>query len=71
MTALLIIAIVLILLSLLGFTGVWAARRTAAWLSLVLGIVLLVHALIFREATSPRRARRSSAGAAAGARGGS
>ncbi len=48
MTALLIIAIVLILLSLLGFTGVWAALRTAAWLILVIGIVLLVLDIIFR-----------------------
>ncbi len=48
MTALLIIAIVLILLSLLGFTGVWAALRTAAWLILVIGIVLLILDLIFR-----------------------
>ncbi len=48
MTALLIIAIVLILLSILGFTGIWAALRTAAWLILVIGIVLLVLNLIFR-----------------------
>ncbi len=48
MTALLIIAIVLILLSLLGFTGVWAALRTAAWLIFAIGIVLLVLDLIFR-----------------------
>ncbi len=48
MTALLIIAIVLILLSLLGFTGIWAALRTAAWLILVIGIVLLVLDIFFR-----------------------
>ncbi len=48
MTVLLIVAIVLILLSILGFTGIWAALRTAAWLVLVIGIVLLVLDIIFR-----------------------
>ncbi len=48
MSVLLIIAIVLILLSLLGFTGVWAALRTAAWLILVVGIVLLILDIVLR-----------------------
>jgi len=43
---LLLIAVVLILLSLLGFGGIWAALRSAAWLVLVIGIVVLVLALI-------------------------
>lgn len=42
MDVLLIIAIVLILLSLLGFSGVWAALRTAAWWILVIAIILIV-----------------------------
>lgn len=44
---LLIIAVIVILLALLGFTGIVAALRTAAWLILVIGIVILVLALIF------------------------
>ncbi len=48
MSVLVIIAIVLILLSLLGFTGIWAALRTAAWLILVIGIVLLILDLVVR-----------------------
>lgn len=48
MSVLLVIAIVLILLSLLGFTGVWAALRSAAWLVLVIGIVLLVINFVMR-----------------------
>lgn len=46
MDALLIIAIVLLLLALLGFGGIWSALRAAAWLLLVIGVVLLVLALI-------------------------
>jgi uncharacterized membrane protein YbhN (UPF0104 family) len=44
---LLIIGIVLILLSLLGFGGVISALRSAAWLILVIAIVLIVLSLIF------------------------
>lgn len=47
MDILLIIAIIVILLAVLGFTGIWAALKTAAWLILVIGIVILVLALIF------------------------
>lgn len=47
MNVLLIIAILLILLSLLGFGGVWSALRSAAWLILVIGIVLLVLSFLF------------------------
>ncbi len=42
MDILLIIAIVVILVGLLGFTGIIAALRTAAWLILVIGVVILV-----------------------------
>jgi uncharacterized membrane protein YtjA (UPF0391 family) len=44
---LLIIAIILEVLALLGFGGVWSALRTAAWLLLVIGIVLFVLWIIF------------------------
>lgn len=47
MDVLLILAIILILISLLGFGGVWSAIRSAAWLILVLGLVLLVLSFIF------------------------
>ena len=47
MDLLLIIAVVLILLSLLGFGGVFSALRSAAWMILVIGIVVLVLSLIF------------------------
>jgi len=47
MNALLIIAIVLILLALLGFGGIVSALRSAAWLILVIAIVLLVLSFIF------------------------
>ncbi|HEX7091682.1 MAG TPA: hypothetical protein VF192_16195 [Longimicrobiales bacterium] len=47
MDVLLVIGIILILLALLGFTGVWSALRTAAWLILVLGLVILVLSWIF------------------------
>jgi hypothetical protein len=47
MDILLIIAVVLILVSLLGFTGVWPALRDAAWVVLVVGIaVLLISFLV-------------------------
>lgn len=47
MDALLVIAIILILLALLGFAGIWSALRTAAWLILVIGLVILVLSWIF------------------------
>lgn len=47
MDVLLILAVVVILLAVLGFTGVVAALRAAAWLILVVGIVILVLAFIF------------------------
>ncbi len=47
MDVLLVIGIILILLALLGFTGVWAALRSAAWLILVIGLVILVLSWIF------------------------
>ena len=46
MDILLVIAIVVILLAVLGFTGIWAALRTAAWLILVIGLVILGLSLI-------------------------
>ncbi len=47
MDVLLVIGIILILLALLGFTGVWSALRSAAWLILVIGLVILVLSWIF------------------------
>ena len=47
MDILLIIAIAIILLGVLGFTGIIAALKTAAWLILVIGVVVLVLAFIF------------------------
>lgn len=47
MSVLLIIGIVLIILALLGFGGVVSALRTAAWLILVIAIVLIVLSFIF------------------------
>lgn len=47
MDVLLIIAILLILLALLGFGGIWSALRSAAWLILVIGLVILVLSFIF------------------------
>lgn len=47
MSILLIIAIILAILALLGFGGVWSALRTAAWLFLVIAIVLFLLWLIF------------------------
>ena len=47
MDILLIIAVVLLLLALLGFGGIWAALRSAAWLILVVGLVILVLAFLF------------------------
>lgn len=47
MNVLLIIAIILLILALLGFGGIWSALRAAAWILLVIGIVLFVLWLIF------------------------
>ncbi len=47
MDILVIIAIIVILVALLGFSGLVAALRSAAWLILVIGIVILVLAFIF------------------------
>lgn len=47
MDILLIIAILVILVAILGFTGLVAALRTAAWLILVIGLVILALALFF------------------------
>jgi uncharacterized membrane protein YtjA (UPF0391 family) len=44
---LLIIAVIVILLAVLGFTGVFTALRAAAWIILVIGLVILVLSLIF------------------------
>lgn len=41
MDILLVIAIVVILVGLLAFTGIVAALRAAAWLILLLGLVIL------------------------------
>ncbi|MEJ2502991.1 MAG: DUF1328 domain-containing protein [Gemmatimonadota bacterium] len=41
MDILLVIAIVVIVLALLGFTGLVAALRAAAWIILVLGLAIL------------------------------
>lgn len=47
MDILLIVAVVLLLLALLGFGGIWAALRSVAWLILVVGLVILVLAFLF------------------------
>jgi uncharacterized membrane protein YtjA (UPF0391 family) len=47
MDILIIIAIIVILVALLGFSGLVAALRSAAWLILVIGLVILVLAFIF------------------------
>lgn len=47
MEVLLIIGVVLVLLALLGFGGVVSALRSAAWLILVIAIVLIVLAFLF------------------------
>lgn len=47
MDILLILAVVVILLAGLGFTGIIATLRAAAWLILVIGIVILVLSFIF------------------------
>ncbi len=47
MELLLIVGIVLIVLALLGFGGVISALRSAAWLILVVAIVVIVISFIF------------------------
>lgn len=47
MDILVIIAILVILVALLGFSGLVAALRGAAWLILVIGLVILVLAFVF------------------------
>jgi uncharacterized membrane protein YtjA (UPF0391 family) len=42
MDILLIIAVIVILVALLGFSGLVSVLRSAAWLILVIGIVILV-----------------------------
>ncbi|MEX0892701.1 MAG: DUF1328 domain-containing protein [Gemmatimonadota bacterium] len=46
MDILLVLAVIVILVALLGFGGILSALRSAAWIILVIGIVLLVLALI-------------------------
>ena len=46
MDILLVIAAVVILLAVLGFTGVLAVLRAAAWLILALGLVILALGLL-------------------------
>ena len=47
MNALLIVGIVLVLLALLGFGGIISALRSAAWLILVIAIVVIVLSFVF------------------------
>jgi hypothetical protein len=47
MNPLLIVGIVLVLLALLGFGGIISALRSAAWLILVIAIVVIVLSFIF------------------------
>jgi uncharacterized membrane protein YtjA (UPF0391 family) len=47
MEPLLIIGIVLIVVALLGFGGIVSALRSAAWLVLVVAIVVIVLSFIF------------------------
>ena len=47
MDLLLIIGIVLILIALLGFGGILSAIRSAAWLILVIAIVIIVLSFLF------------------------
>lgn len=46
MSTLLIIGIVLVLVALLGFGGIVSALRSAAWLVLVIAIVVIVLSFI-------------------------
>ena len=45
--ALLIIGIVLVVIALLGFGGIVSALRSAAWLVLVIAIVVIVLSFVF------------------------
>jgi lysylphosphatidylglycerol synthetase-like protein (DUF2156 family) len=47
MELLLIVGVVLIILALLGFGGVISALRSAAWLTLVVAIVVIVVSFVF------------------------
>jgi uncharacterized membrane protein YtjA (UPF0391 family) len=47
MSPLLIIGIVLVLIALLGFGGIVSALRSAAWLILVIAIVVIVLSVLF------------------------
>jgi hypothetical protein len=47
MSPLLIIGIVLVVVALLGFGGVVSALRSAAWLILVVAIVVIVLSFLF------------------------
>ena len=47
MSPLLIIGIVLVVIALLGFGGIVSALRSAAWLVLVIAIVVIVVSFIF------------------------
>ena len=47
MSPLLIIGIVLVVIALLGFGGIVSALRSAAWLVLVIAIVVIVLSFIF------------------------
>lgn len=47
MSPLLIVGIVLILIALLGFGGIVSALRSAAWLILVIAIVVIVLSFFF------------------------
>lgn len=47
MDILLVIAVLVILVALLGFSGLVAALRSAAWLILVMGLVILVLSFLF------------------------
>jgi uncharacterized membrane protein YtjA (UPF0391 family) len=47
MELLLIIGVILIVLALLGFGGVVSALRSAAWLILVIAIVVIVISFVF------------------------
>ena len=47
MSPLLIVGLVLVLIALLGFGGVVSALRSAAWLILVIAIVVIVLSFLF------------------------
>lgn len=47
MSPLLIVGIVLVLIALLGFGGMVSALRSAAWLILVIAIVVIVLSFLF------------------------